>query len=382
MLMNLLPGLRDLRAPLSAGYLWLVGLWLLLVDAIPPRGVATGILAHVYALANIMGRVPVLAAISFVAYLIGAVLSVDADGAVIANLARLVPIRRGDRNAFDYMRDPKGERDPKEEVAGRFSAKVIDDLVAKVMQLRAGAIIPPVQSDDKFNARAVREQWNRQMTYSDFVMPRWGDAWIDDPWRALLRSMIQALLLEARQLVTQLRVSSPALFDHYDRARGEAEFRISVAFPLTFITAVLAWRWTPLWLLLLLGVILITQSGLRRAQEANDVVAQAVLAGYVTPGGWPSPKSDSLEIAKQVVDRYDSALPEIAETFGERMGYETRGESEEYKRRKRNYSLISQLLSEAHSVQQPTDSIAAESWSPLAPIQEPKAIDRARDTLG
>ena len=29
MLVNLLPGLRDLRAPLSAGFIWLLGIWLL-----------------------------------------------------------------------------------------------------------------------------------------------------------------------------------------------------------------------------------------------------------------------------------------------------------------------------------------------------------------
>jgi hypothetical protein len=30
MLMNLLPGLRELRAPLVSGYLWLISAWLLL----------------------------------------------------------------------------------------------------------------------------------------------------------------------------------------------------------------------------------------------------------------------------------------------------------------------------------------------------------------
>jgi len=114
--------------------------------------------------------------------------------------------------------------------------------------------------------------------------------------------MLASINSEVRQLVTQLRVSSPALFDQYDRARGEAEFRISVAFPLTFVAGALAWKWTPLWLFLLPGVALITRSGLRRASEATDVVAQAALAGYVTPSGWPSPKSNPLTVARQALD--------------------------------------------------------------------------------
>ena len=86
MLMNLLPGLRDLRAPLAAGYLWLIGLWLLLVDAVPSRSKATGVVAHVYTLTHDLGHGVVLAAISFAAYLVGSILSVNADGPMVGIL--------------------------------------------------------------------------------------------------------------------------------------------------------------------------------------------------------------------------------------------------------------------------------------------------------
>jgi hypothetical protein len=34
MLSSILPGLRDVRVPLTAGYLWLLGLWLLFGDRV------------------------------------------------------------------------------------------------------------------------------------------------------------------------------------------------------------------------------------------------------------------------------------------------------------------------------------------------------------
>jgi len=50
-LANLLPGLRNLRAPMSAGYLWLATSWFLLVPILPrSEKEATGAIADVYGL--------------------------------------------------------------------------------------------------------------------------------------------------------------------------------------------------------------------------------------------------------------------------------------------------------------------------------------------
>ena len=37
MLSSLVPGLRELRAPLAGGYLWLISIWLIFGDALPGR---------------------------------------------------------------------------------------------------------------------------------------------------------------------------------------------------------------------------------------------------------------------------------------------------------------------------------------------------------
>lgn len=67
MLASLLPGLRELRAPLAAGYLWLVVGWLLLHDRI---GTGSDTSASVDALVRLkdeMGPGALVAALTFVA---------------------------------------------------------------------------------------------------------------------------------------------------------------------------------------------------------------------------------------------------------------------------------------------------------------------------
>ena len=73
MLASLLPGLRDLRTPLAAGYLWMVGLWLLLHNKVP-MSVAeapAGPIKSLYEIGSLLGQAVILAALSFIAYLLG-----------------------------------------------------------------------------------------------------------------------------------------------------------------------------------------------------------------------------------------------------------------------------------------------------------------------
>jgi hypothetical protein len=74
LLASAIPGIRDLRAPLVAGYIWLLCTWLIVSPKTPladhrPRGPA-GTLVD---LAELVGPVATAAGVSVVAYLIGAV---------------------------------------------------------------------------------------------------------------------------------------------------------------------------------------------------------------------------------------------------------------------------------------------------------------------
>jgi hypothetical protein len=72
MLLNLLPGLRDLRAPLAAGYLWLAAAWLYYAPRLPAStNEAQGILKDVYRVVSVSNPAMVAAGLTFVAYILG-----------------------------------------------------------------------------------------------------------------------------------------------------------------------------------------------------------------------------------------------------------------------------------------------------------------------
>ncbi|ADD40038.1 hypothetical protein Snas_0320 [Stackebrandtia nassauensis DSM 44728] len=73
MFASLLPGLRQLRAPLASGAAWLAVVWLWWGRHLPSRDEATGLLSDVYELTEHVGIAAVTAAMAFCAYIVGEV---------------------------------------------------------------------------------------------------------------------------------------------------------------------------------------------------------------------------------------------------------------------------------------------------------------------
>jgi hypothetical protein len=241
MLANLLPGLRDVRAPLSAGCIWLLTLWLVLEDRVPTRQQARGVWASLYRLGTVIGPTGVLAAGAFLAYLIGAVLAVR----VVTVNAREAP----KRVKFWESRS----------IAPRVSRLAFNDLVAF---LRDRGKFPAHEPEANMRAsRLDREPGER----------------------LVVNLAAREILGETRQLRTKLLVANADLFNEYDRAVGEAEFRKNVAYALVGLTAVLSWQHSPWWALLLVFIVRLYSAGVSSERAANDVIIQAVVAGLVTP---------------------------------------------------------------------------------------------------
>jgi len=72
-LASLLPGLRNIRAPLAAGYVLLLAAWLWLVPILSPLPTESGVVADLYSLYTAASRAVAIAAMTFAAYLIGVV---------------------------------------------------------------------------------------------------------------------------------------------------------------------------------------------------------------------------------------------------------------------------------------------------------------------
>ncbi|MFC3455111.1 hypothetical protein [Amycolatopsis speibonae] len=67
MLSSLLPGLRELRAPIASGYVWLLGLWLAFRPGLPPAAQASGVYKDVLDLGTWAGKAAIFAAVTFAA---------------------------------------------------------------------------------------------------------------------------------------------------------------------------------------------------------------------------------------------------------------------------------------------------------------------------
>lgn len=97
------------------------------------------------------------------------------------------------------------------------------------------------------------------------------------------------LMEEAASIAAALQAGNERVFNNYDRARSEAEFRFSIHTPLFFIAAGIAWSlWnTDTILAILIGVAgavvsaVLFVKGIHKMNEATEIGSEAIKAGVV-----------------------------------------------------------------------------------------------------
>lgn len=260
MLASLLPGLRDLRTPLAVGYLWLVTLWLLFHEWVPltAESAPEGPVQSMYQLGTLSGATVVLAAISLVAYLLGVVVSVvrlpwnvmpallarESVGVALVverrllvraqnRLLRLLLRRRSSQGLIEVLRRP---------VADRYSAAY-----------------PQVLDPDD---AAPQFSWRTSSSVYDVMFVVAG---------------------ELPDVAIRLQAKNRDLWDSFDRAKAESEFRSSIAFALAPLSVVLMVNWTIYaGLLLIFGSVLLMM-GAAKAVEATSTLVQAIRLDQARP---------------------------------------------------------------------------------------------------
>ena len=223
--------MRDLRAPLAAGYTWLAVVWVLL-SPIPNAAHATGIYLAVYRFTHAVGTVTSLAALTLVAYLIG-VMSHSVSQQILVRVSRLIGYLPRYQNpwalgeSYEWVPTPESAADLRTEVYRLCS--------------ETGGRCP---SGDK-----------------------------------LLEAIMKDLALVPVRLVGKPEISE--VFATYDRSRAEAEFRSDVALPLSGLAVSLGLTFDWWWLFLLAGGwVLWIQAHFARGR-ANSVLVQSILADRV-----------------------------------------------------------------------------------------------------
>lgn len=262
MLINLLPGIRDLRTPLATGYLWLLALWLWIPSHfkyIPPT---SGVPGDITRLAHYASRAGVVVAISFAAYLIG----------VLSKSLNPPLVRLGTASTY---------------IAALISGSIVPKIQLLDFWRRAFPVDTPrdefvenrvFASKKKFSEAAVSIATGRLSEAGIYSLQessrRAADEGVVD--KEMQASYYSYLLTEVPGLGNALVGKETELYSVYDRLISEYEFRIGVGAPLIALIVTLAIRWSPLWLLVLLPVLALLAAGSQQRMAAGDLLADAV----------------------------------------------------------------------------------------------------------
>jgi hypothetical protein len=244
MLASLLPGLRDVRTPLTVGYLWLFIGWAWFGDKFPrTRPPGHGLVARLFDLHAVVGTPATTAAVSFLAYLLGALLTIPVESRAVSTVLHRV-----------------GRLSP----GARRAAATYDAYLATAYNQVEGQ--PTAVAFDEFA--------------SNFD--------VSEP-----------------DLRARLLVANETMYGEYDRLAAEASFRLNLCIPLLMLAVVtavnfgLAWAFIPA----VAGVLLLVQGGNRLAMS-RAVIERAVISGVIEHSGAAAARLEQERYADRIRDGY------------------------------------------------------------------------------
>lgn len=295
MLAQILPGFRDFRTPLVTGYVWLIILWIFVGMPIPSKDEKTGILGLINSAEAYLTPAAYLAVISFAAYMIGILLTID------FSQATALVHKYGFR--IEWSLNEKGKNRPhviwhKADMAyrkalNRKSEATLTKVLWAAMRRVELRDVPWTTVYRTYNVTIPDEQ-----TYDERRQELMGEGGEQELKRRLRKEALREISPrlsgemdeEISTLATQLQEKSKELFSSYDRERSEAEFRLSLALPIAVLsiqTLVLSIAGSQAVgiagsaLGLLVAAVLL-RKGWQKVLEASNVVATALDIGVVS----------------------------------------------------------------------------------------------------
>jgi hypothetical protein len=269
-LLNLLPGLRELRAPLAAGYLWLLAGWLVLGGSIDWPDEVEDFLDQFSSLGE-------AAALTFAAYVVGSFLT-----DLLAGPWRYLLKRRRARTLFRWVPPEVERRERLMEHADGAEQKRMSRMLAQEALMTNFAL-------DAAGAEPL--SWRGGYTLTKVVLPRqslWAGYEEASDYRFDAMVRLEAVAGELDIARFRLLAQQPDLHNEVDRLRGEGQFKLAIATPLLLLAIVLSATQLPAWLasisiiLALVSIGGLGWQGLDRLEDSGDRVADALRAGQVS----------------------------------------------------------------------------------------------------
>jgi hypothetical protein len=246
--MSLLPGLRDLRTPLAVGYLWLSFLWLLMRHEISEALASKGVIAEIAHIVGLAEPTVALAALSFFAYLVGAV---------------ALPLSIAIKNFMRWFTG-LGTLDGRTEYrVRRFVTEQMSEFEATTHSWQEIVEILVTSAETWTERKMATEKPSTE--------------------KSIVSRILNNRLWEERDdLAVQLQLfEKQNLFQAYDRNRSESEFRAGVALPILALTIVISLGYSR-WALLALPVpaFLLFQA-MNRDTASNRILYRALTAKII-----------------------------------------------------------------------------------------------------
>jgi hypothetical protein len=288
-LANALPGFRDLRAPIIAGYMWLFFAWLIVQPDVHHRP-AGGVGAAAYDLANDMGRVGLVVAVSVAAYLVGAVSESASEGLVW--LWRHFATLRASQREIGRVLPPD------------------DTPLPRVVLPKGDTALPPVDPmkpgiDPALQQIASLFERARGVLEDGGPLPR-EYAPPDEALERLLARAHEAAADGQRELelpATLLVADQPMLFAEVDRLRAEGDLRITVSLPLLALSTVLAATTSSGWWAFgAVGAAVLFLLGVRRIGQSRRVIADAMQMGLVKSPSLQRYRGEIEQVIAEITD--------------------------------------------------------------------------------
>ncbi len=287
MLTSLLPGFRELRAPLAAGGLLLLAVWLLVEPELPDQ--PTGILASLDALGGLLGPLATGTAVAFGAYLVGSVWT-TASRSAWQNATRWWTARTNKESLEKAMRTG---RDPGWATAELERFEDMSSGTKAALGKHTGDAVRLAQRKWEALGNGATEKAGQ----SDLVPEVFGDAGVSgdirtalstgEGWRPFESERFRLVQREFPLIRRRLLATHPDVFNEIDRLRSEADLRGAIALPLLLVGIAL---WIRVGLLsgavafLVAGIFAVILGVEARAQriQAGDALVDSLVTGLVT----------------------------------------------------------------------------------------------------
>jgi hypothetical protein len=273
-LANVMPGLRELRAPLAAGYLWLVVAWLVFGGAVPTKDEVQEPLDRLYELEPVVSDLGRAVVASVAAYVIGSIV-IDLQGRFGPAFGRLIERQRDNWPLATLTFPPAGRR-------------VLDSMFPE-------SRVPPDFRQQMHEEAAWRDEARNEDERQTSQRNR--AALVNQYWDNVRRNDQVRSWVQTNRAVTKTRLLdlSEPLHSEVDRPDAEATFRMALWPPLSGLTIYLMITVSTGWIAALLLPALLAWQWFSLRRRANAALITAIAAR-------PELRESLIEDVKRAID--------------------------------------------------------------------------------